>query len=121
VKRFFQLQRIFPFLVIVLASATAFSQAISGNLTGVVTDPSGAAVNGATVDATNVGTGQKVTTTTRGSGEYILSNLPVGTYNVTATRSGFKTTTIPGVPVELNKSNTANLKWSSERVQPRWK
>jgi hypothetical protein len=110
VKRFFQLQRIFPFLVIVLASATAFSQAISGNLTGVVTDPSGAAVNGATVDATNVGTGQKVTTTTRGSGEYILSNLPVGTYNVAATHSGFKTTTLPGVPVELNKSNTANLK-----------
>ena len=67
-------------------------------------------MNGASVDATNVATGQKVTTTTRGSGEYILSNLPVGTYNITATHSGFKTTTIPGVPVELNKSNTANLK-----------
>jgi hypothetical protein len=110
VKRFFQVQRIFPVFIILLASTAAFSQAISGNLTGVVTDPSGAAVNGATVDATNVATGQKVTATTRGSGEYILSNLPVGTYNVTATRSGFKTTTIPGVPVELNKSNTANLK-----------
>ena len=106
-KRFFSVQRIFPLLVLLLASAVAFSQAISGNLTGVVTDPSGAAVNGASVDATNVATGQKVTTTTRGSGEYILSNLPVGTYNITATHSGFKTTTIPGVPVELNKSNTA--------------
>ena len=38
-KRFFSVQRIFPLLILLLASAVAFSQAISGNLTGVVTDP----------------------------------------------------------------------------------
>jgi hypothetical protein len=100
-------------LVFCLATAlapSAFGQAISGNLTGTVTDPSGAAVNGATVTATNGGTGQKESTVTSGTGAYLFTNLPVGTYKISATNSGFKTTTIENVPVELNKSNNVNIK-----------
>jgi hypothetical protein len=89
---------------------SAFGQAISGNLTGTVTDPSGAAVNGATVTALNDATGQRVSTVSSGTGGYLFTNLPVGTYKVSATSSGFKTTTIEKVPVELNKSNNVNIK-----------
>jgi hypothetical protein len=94
----------------VLISGTLFGQAISGNLTGTVVDESRAFVNGASVEAINVGTGQTVTTTTRGAGEYLFSNLPVGIYKLMVTAPNFKATIIPNIPVELNKTNTANVK-----------
>src|SRR5215468_33829 len=97
-------------VVLLLATITAIGQAISGNLTGTILDASGAALNGATVEAVNVATGQKATTTSRGSGGYFFSNLPVGTYRISATASGFKNTSIDNVNVELNKSNTLNIK-----------
>jgi len=69
----------FAMLILVAVNAsTAHGQAISGNLTGTVTDSTGAAVNSASVEAVNLGTGQKINTTTRGSGEYVFTNLPVG-------------------------------------------
>ena len=89
--------------LIVLGTGIAQGQAISGNLTGTVTDASGAAVNGATVEAVNLGTGQKLTATTRGSGEYVFTNLPVGTYRITVTSANFRTTTLENVPVELEQ------------------
>ena len=95
--------------LITLNAGIAQGQAISGNLTGTVTDASGAAVNGATVEAVNLGTGQKIATTTRGSGEYSFSNLPVGTYRITVSSSNFRTTTLENIPVDLNKTGTANV------------
>jgi hypothetical protein len=97
------------FSLVVLNAGIAQGQAISGNLTGTVTDASGAGVNGATVEAVNIGTGQKITTSTRGSGEYMFSNLPVASYRITVTSSNFRTTTLENVPVELNKTGTANV------------
>src|SRR5437868_4116009 len=57
-------------------SSMMVGQAISGNLTGTVVDPSGAAVNGATVEVLSLGTGQKATTTTKTLGEYRFTDLP---------------------------------------------
>src|SRR5437764_7190220 len=45
--------------LLAISCSLAFGQAISGDLTGTVVDPSGAAVNGATVEAVNTATGQK--------------------------------------------------------------
>ncbi len=95
--------------LIALNTGIAQGQAISGNLTGTVTDASGAAVNGATVEAVNLGTGQKITTTTEVPANTVLPNLPVGTYRITVTSSNFRTTTLENVPVELNKTGTANV------------
>src|ERR1700721_92200 len=97
------------FSLIVLAAGIAQGQAISGNLTGTVTDASGAAGNGATVEVVNLGTGQKITATTRGSGEYNFAELPVGNYRLTVTAANFRTTTVGSVPVDLNKTGTANV------------
>src|SRR5215472_13063645 len=96
-------------LLLVLGVSLAHGQAISGDLSGAVADPSGAAVNGATVEAANVDTGQKVTTTTRSRGEYGFRELPVGTYTITVRAQGFRATSVR-VPVELNKTNTANIR-----------
>ena len=97
-------------LAIALLTVPAFGQTIDGSLTGTVYDPSGAAVNGATVTVINVATGQTVTAPTKTLGDYRFNDLPVGTYNVTASSANFKTTTLTNIPVELNKIGTANIK-----------
>jgi hypothetical protein len=63
----------------------------SGSIQGTVSDPSGAVMPGATISATNVGTGVKTTRQTTAAGRYILSPLPPGEYNVTAGAPGFQT------------------------------
>jgi len=94
---------------VAINAGLANGQAISGSLTGTVTDASGAAVNSATVEAVNLGTGQKVTATTRAIGQYTFSELPVGNYKISVTATGFRTTTLGSVPVDLNRTNTANV------------
>jgi hypothetical protein len=96
-------------LIVAFGLGFAYGQAISGNLTGTVSDPTGAAVNGAQVQATNVATGQQITTTTKGGGEYLFSNLPIGTYTISVAASSFETTSVPNIPVVLNKTGTANV------------
>jgi hypothetical protein len=95
--------------LMVFTSGIAQGQAISGNLTGTVTDSSGAAVNAASVEAVNLGTDQRIVTTTRGSGEYVFTNLPVGNYRITVSSPSFKTTTLENIAVELNQTLTANV------------
>ncbi|MBV9179748.1 MAG: carboxypeptidase regulatory-like domain-containing protein, partial [Acidobacteria bacterium] len=95
---------------IVLGVSLAGGQAISGDLTGTVVDPSGAAVNGATIEALNVATGQRVTTSTKSQGEYRFGQLPVGSYTLSVQAHGFRSTSVLNVPIELNKTNTANIR-----------
>jgi Carboxypeptidase regulatory-like domain len=84
------------------------AQAISGDLVGKITDASGAVLPNATVEAVNLGTSQKITTTTNANGEYHFINMPVGHYKVTASGNGL-TGGYADVKVDLNKSATANI------------
>jgi len=86
----------------------SFGQAISGDLTGVVKDASGAYVADADVEVTNLGTGFKQTTKTNQQGEYHLSNLPAGHYSVDVSAAGMKGG-YRDVEVVLNKIATANI------------
>ena len=85
------------------------AQVISGDLVGTVLDKTGAAVPNASVEAVNVDTGGRLTTQANDSGEYRLNNLPVGTYNISASAPAFGTTTVNGVKVELNKTLTQQI------------
>src|SRR5581483_8291976 len=77
-------------LAILLFVPTAvFAQAISGDLTGTISDPSGAAIPSANVAATNDATGVKTSVLANASGVYRFSNLPVGRYTLTASAAGF--------------------------------
>ena len=95
--------------LLLMSMATLFGQAVSGDIVGTVTDSTGAAVPNATVTATNKDTNSKSTTDTNAAGEYHLSNLPVGRYDVSATAKGFATATVANVESQLNHTTTANL------------
>jgi len=98
----------------VLALATAFpallsAQAVSGDLVGIVTDATGAGVPQATVTATNDATGVRTTAATNADGSYRFANLPVGTYTLSAAATGFATSTVKSVQVQLNNTVTQNV------------
>src|SRR5438477_4286008 len=86
---------------IVLTSATLFAQTFRGTILGTVTDPSGAVVSGARVTAKNVATGLERTTQTSADGSYSIPELPIGTYTVTVSQSGFQTAVTTGVVVDV--------------------
>jgi Carboxypeptidase regulatory-like domain/TonB dependent receptor len=62
----------------------------TGSIAGLVTDPTGAVVSGASVTATNQATGAISKFETSGSGNYTVTNLPVGIYTLTFEKAGFK-------------------------------
>src|SRR6185436_13858456 len=72
----------------ILLPAVALAQ--EGQIAGTVRDTSGGVIPGVTVEATSPALIEKVrTTTSDANGQYRLTNLPVGTYTVTFTLSGF--------------------------------
>jgi Carboxypeptidase regulatory-like domain len=100
------------FLVMVLLSMFAFSQSTtSGDITGVITDPSGAVVPNAKVTATNDATGESHTATTNGEGFYRFSFLKPGSYTVAASATGFQNNSRK-VQVGLGQASTVNIAMS---------
>ena len=78
-------------LICLLFTIPAYAQ-YSSNIQGVVSDPAGAAINGATVQLRSVETGVTASITTTESGNYRFSSLPPGNYVVAAEAKGFKKT-----------------------------
>ena len=78
-------------MAVVCLALAGFAQtsAINGDITGTVTDPSGAAVAGATVNASNIETGFKQSAKTTDRGLYRLTVLPLGTYELSVDAAGF--------------------------------
>src|SRR5438093_2883955 len=68
----------------------AFAQGETGSVTGIVMDPQGGTVAGADVTLTDLATRSPRTTTTNDAGRYHFSSVPVGLYDITISKSGFK-------------------------------
>ncbi|MGZ4817366.1 MAG: outer membrane beta-barrel protein, partial [Terriglobales bacterium] len=110
-RRFLGPLLIFGLLVLtavpVLAQATFF-----GRIVGVVLDPSGAVVQGASVVAIDEGTGAKHPVTSKGEGSFVIPQLSAGSYTVQVSAPGFTTSVFKQVKVDPGKeySLTVNLK-----------
>src|SRR5215813_3469847 len=91
-------------LVLLLGAMTARGQAGSGEVTGEVRDASGSVVEGATVTANNVATGEQHGTTTSNGGVYDFSSLKPGTYTITVEGNGFKKFAREGVRVATGEA-----------------
>ncbi len=77
------------------------AQVTRATISGVVTDPTGAAIPGATVTATNVGTNEKGTAVSAVDGNYTITELNPGTYAITVTATGFATLQENGINVDV--------------------
>src|SRR3989454_2662600 len=102
--------RITGFLILtvvcgLLGSGVAFGQAQSNaaDLQGVVRDPSGAVVTGATVTARNPGTNISKATTTNDEGAYLIVNLTPGEYEITVEAPNFKKAVLPAIRLTVGQ------------------
>ena len=95
-------------LVCVQFSPVALAQSV-GSIWGSVNDTSGAAIPGATVTIKNVETGATRTVVTDETGKFDAPSLPVGHYDVTATKTGFRTNATTGVTLVVGQREEVTL------------
>jgi hypothetical protein len=93
-------------MTVVLCSAHAQYRA---SIQGVVTDPQGSAVSGATVTLKNLDTNQTLTATTNDSGVYNFSALSPNKYSITVEKTGFKKKVLENVGVIPEQANALNV------------
>jgi hypothetical protein len=110
------LARIFAVLATVVmqligGAPFASAQSYRGTIRGVVTDPSGAVVVGATVEGRSTRTGYSRQAVTAEDGGYVLAELPAGEYEVSVSSAGFNTAKATGL-VEVGKDTTLDIKLS---------
>ena len=89
-------------LILVCLPLSLLMGAANGSFSGTLTDPSGAAVDGATITLVNVALKSKYTAITNGQGFYSFPTLPVGHYDLTIEASGFKTQKTNGLTVDTD-------------------
>ncbi len=95
------------FVMVIFAVAIA-SASITGSISGVVSDASGAVISGASAVATNTQTGVKSSVTTDTKGFYNLATLAVGTYDLEISKPGFKTYRQTGLVIDANSALRAD-------------
>src|SRR4029450_1783635 len=96
-------------LSIGLLVAVHAQSSTTGNITGTVRDPQGAAVPKAEVTITDEKTGVSRTVYATEDGFYTATSLPAGIYTVTTSPTGFKKTVTTGVELHVNENKTVNL------------
>ena len=104
-------------LLVLCLSYTGFGQNASTSLRGLVTDPTGAAIPGASVAIVNAANGVRVDAVTNSQGEYQLQQIEPGTYTITATAPGFgKFTTTAALLVAQPATVNMKLQVNSDIV-----
>src|SRR6185437_7770466 len=96
--------------ILLFTCASAFSQQITGNLRGTVSDPSGAVVQGASVTARQTDTGFSRTATTDRGGNYLLLELPVGHYRLEIAATNFQKYVQDGISLDVNETAAVSVR-----------
>lgn len=106
-----------PFLAIVLAIIACtngqflFGQATNtGTVVGTVSDQSGAVVPGANITLTDTSTHTARATVSNGTGQYVFTNVPPGTYDIGVVKPGFESARIQAQTVAVGTQSTVNVK-----------
>ena len=100
---------LFPLaLLAATVCATAHAQIDRAEINGTIADSSGAAIAGAAVTVTQEGTNAARTVTTNGSGQFVVSSLPVGRFFIVLTRAGFQDLHIADIDLHSGDVRTVN-------------
>jgi hypothetical protein len=99
-----------------LGVPTAKADNLYARIQGTVSDPTGAVLPGVKLTATNVGTNLSYQSESKAEGNFVFLNLPVGTYKVVATSSGFRTFTATGITLVLDQVYALNIKMELGQV-----
>lgn len=91
----------------IVFAVSAVAQQPTAEITGLITDESGATVPAASLDVANTDTGIHWRATSNESGNYVFSILPPGHYSITVAKQGFDKTTRSGI--ELTVGQVARL------------
>src|SRR5262245_19895714 len=92
------------------------AQSTFATITGLVTDPNGAATPGATVEVKNLKTGYVYTATSNEEGVYTLANLLDGTYTLTAKARGFGAFTVEKIILSVRENRRVDVNLKVEAV-----
>jgi hypothetical protein len=92
-------------LLVVLSGSPADAQTPSGEISGVVTDPSGAPVPGVTITLTNVGTNAVREVQSNAAGVYVIPAILPGVYTLRAQLSGFRVIERKDIEIQVGSSN----------------
>src|SRR5438105_3494088 len=85
------------------------AQTTTATLSGIVRDPQGGVIPGASISVVQTDTGQARQTMSGPTGDYTISNLSTGNYRITASARGFKKTVIPSITLQVNQSANVDL------------
>jgi hypothetical protein len=97
------LVRILAFLSAFIVSVPAFAQYTTASLTARVTDPSGAAIDDATVRVRNIDTGLEKSSSAGNNGAFTFPALPVGKYELTVEKAGFSKFVQTGITLVVDQ------------------
>lgn len=115
-KAKFQCFAALALMMVLFAPAKLRAQA-TGEITGTITDQTGAVVPGAKVVATNTATAVSQSTVTSAAGAYTIPNLLVGTYDVAVAAKGFKTGEAKGITLDVSQQRRVNFTLTLAGVQ----
>ena len=101
--------RSFSGLIVLISCLSLSAQSPLGNVTGLATDPAGAAVPGVTVTLTSADTGVRRDVSTNSTGNYVFPNLQPGRYSLSAAARGFKKLDIPEFSLAAYKTIRQDL------------
>jgi Carboxypeptidase regulatory-like domain len=97
------------FTVLCCSSQLCLAQLDRGSISGVVTDPAGSSIAGASITVTNTAMGTQSSTVTTGAGAYTVPELPAGHYSVTVSAPGFTKLIRNGITVSVGETATVDL------------
>jgi Carboxypeptidase regulatory-like domain/TonB dependent receptor len=112
---------LFPSFVLLLSAlvVTSHAQLTEATLKGVVQDSTGGALVTSPVTVTNESTGQERSTSTSGSGAFVIAELPPGKYTVTVQVSGFKTFEQKGILLNVGLATELTIRLEVGKVEER--
>lgn len=96
-------------LMFTLCTAVVRAQVDTGTILGIVTDPSGAVVPGATVTIINQSSSARLTTKSSSQGRYDFTPLKIGDYKIEVESAGFKKAIVQGVHLDIQQQALVNV------------